>query len=1182
MLLYPGEGEYLYLFRCQGTYDLSKYYLFKEGIYTSEVKTIGNNKSYGTVNWTSNNKGLIELYARTADNISLTDATSWKDVPARSKLDSLSSLAPAVTAGEEYLQYQLKLYANDTENLPSLSDITVQFKKYPQVQTIVSSPYNSTFSQNRLMGLKWSQTLPAGTGVRFQLRTSADSGGSPASWSSWLGPEGTQTFNYDFSDSGNYAYASTIEVTGGLARLKKMFQDFIYAQRIAIDNSEGATNYTDVSVPIEITAANDHFWENIKNDGSDMRFVDWEGNILKYYKGPNAGFSFDYSSKYTKVMVQIPSVPAGQKIYIYLKYGNSEALDAASALSEFSSAGASFESADFSAYNQQSSNGGYMGVVFDGRYIYYVPYYNAFNGYNGIVMRYDTRYSADTDSAWSRFDAGNINSLYTRGYSGAVFDGRYIYFSPYYNSNVSNYYHGNVLRYDTQGDFDSTGSWAAYDASATGGLVTKGYQGAAFDGRYVYFVPFYNNNVSNYYHGNVLRYDTQGDFNLGDSWASYDASATGALVTKGYQGAVFDGRYLYFVPHSNNNARSHGYVLRFDTQGNFNSSDSWASYNAGSVDFLTTTGYKGASFDGRYIYFAPSNTNWNAAASGNILRYDTEGAFNETNSWSAYNAGGIGNLHTKGYSDAVYDGRYVYFSPYYTSRISGNYHGNVLRLDTQGDFKTADSWVSLDASETDGLSTKGFTGVVSDGNNLYFSPYPAANFLIFNRANLKEIPYYFATLEDQATCVSLSGWQYRSDVDIDNLSGPDMSDYQIKVTLTKDLTESFWARCMENGYDVRFVDSDNTTILPYYRASFNYATKTAEFWIKIPSISASSTKRLYLYYGKADAADVSSFDAVFIKDFNEIGYNTSAVSLDGVDSKLSIGDNNALDISGNLTLEANVKYTVDYWPQGWSYCKTVTLDNSAGTAKTDFVVAFEVPKDAAMNVDYSDLRFWETDKSRRLRYNIASSDENSATVWVLIPSLPAGSTKDILMYYGNASAASEADEDIAGVTTNGLAAWWKFDESSGTSAVDSSGNGYTGTLVNNPAWVEGKYGNALSFNGTNSYVSTSYGLNTNPVTTPRTYAAWVKSNSISTSKMYLSQSDGTARAYFGHSGGYWSMGVHGSGWGETTGGAVNTNWHHVAIVFDGSAAKFYLDGNYVYQKTYTSFTFDQNLLIGAY
>ena len=34
------------------------------------------------------------------------------------------------------------------------------------------------------------------------------------------------------------------------------------------------------------------------------------------------------------------------------------------------------------------------------------------------------------------------------------------------------------------------GAWSVYDAGNTGGMNTKGYYGAVFDGRYVYFVPY--------------------------------------------------------------------------------------------------------------------------------------------------------------------------------------------------------------------------------------------------------------------------------------------------------------------------------------------------------------------------------------------------------------------------------------------------------------------------------------------------------------------------------------------------------------------------------------------------------------------------------------------------------------------------------------------------------------------
>lgn len=50
--------------------------------------------------------------------------------------------------------------------------------------------------------------------------------------------------------------------------------------------------------------------------------------------------------------------------------------------------------------------------------------------------------------------------------------------------------------------------------------------------------------------------------------------------------------------------------------------------------------------------------------------------------------------------------------------------------------------------------------------------------------------------------------------------------------------------------------------------------------------------------------------------------------------------------------------------------------------------------------------------------------------------------------------------------THGLTGYWKLDEGIGLSAADSSGFNNMGSLVSNPAWVTGKAGKALSFNGT--------------------------------------------------------------------------------------------------------------------
>ncbi len=54
--------------------------------------------------------------------------------------------------------------------------------------------------------------------------------------------------------------------------------------------------------------------------------------------------------------------------------------------------------------------------------------------------------------------------------------------------------------------------------------------------------------------------------------------------------------------------------------------------------------------------------------------------------------------------------------------------------------------------------------------------------------------------------------------------------------------------------------------------------------------------------------------------------------------------------------------------------------------------------------------------------------------------------------------------------SDGLVAYWPLDEGTGTTTADLTGNGSDGTFVDAPAWVGGKLGNALDFDGSNDAV----------------------------------------------------------------------------------------------------------------
>lgn len=67
----------------------------------------------------------------------------------------------------------------------------------------------------------------------------------------------------------------------------------------------------------------------------------------------------------------------------------------------------------------------------------------------------------------------------------------------------------------------------------------------------------------------------------------------------------------------------------------------------------------------------------------------------------------------------------------------------------------------------------------------------------------------------------------------------------------------------------------------------------------------------------------------------------------------------------------------------------------------------------------------------------------------------------------------------------GLLAHWEFDETSGSIAADSTGNGYDGTLEGSPSWTTGKIGGGL--NTTGGYVAIPSGI---PLTNEVTISLW--------------------------------------------------------------------------------------------
>lgn len=195
----------------------------------------------------------------------------------------------------------------------------------------------------------------------------------------------------------------------------------------------------------------------------------------------------------------------------------------------------------------------------------------------------------------------------------------------------------------------------------------------------------------------------------------------------------------------------------------------------------------------------------------------------------------------------------------------------------------------------------------------------------------------------------LAGWSYREPVNISSSS--ELSNYQVLVTV--DTASLILAGKMKaDGGDIRFTDSDGTTLLNYWIES-GINTASTKIWVKVPSVPTGETT-IYMYYGNLAAASDSDYDNAFTKDYGETGLaglwhfddgttptadsssngNDGAVhgaswvgsdggqwdgqdvqfstgnslSFDGVNDYVSVNNDPSLRITGPITLEAWVNF----------------------------------------------------------------------------------------------------------------------------------------------------------------------------------------------------------------------------------------------------------------------------------
>jgi hypothetical protein len=167
-------------------------------------------------------------------------------------------------------------------------------------------------------------------------------------------------------------------------------------------------------------------------------------------------------------------------------------------------------------------------------------------------------------------------------------------------------------------------------------------------------------------------------------------------------------------------------------------------------------------------------------------------------------------------------------------------------------------------------------------------------------------------------------------------------------------------------------------------------------------------------------------------------------------------------------------------------------------------------------------------------------------------------------------------------TSADLVAHWEFDDGVGSTAQDSSGNGYDGILNGDPQWIDGHSGGAIDLDGNGDYVELPIGPLLSSLTNS-TFATWVNFSNEGGAwqRIFDFGSDTTYNMFLTprmDTGGVMRFAITISSYNDedqtTAPSTLPTGWHHVAVTLDAdnNVHSLYLDGELIAENTNARYT----------
>ncbi|MGD1047645.1 MAG: LamG-like jellyroll fold domain-containing protein [Candidatus Krumholzibacteriaceae bacterium] len=259
--------------------------------------------------------------------------------------------------------------------------------------------------------------------------------------------------------------------------------------------------------------------------------------------------------------------------------------------------------------------------------------------------------------------------------------------------------------------------------------------------------------------------------------------------------------------------------------------------------------------------------------------------------------------------------------------------------------------------------------------------------------------------------------------------------------------------------------------------------------------------------------------------------------------------------------------------EGRYYWKVVASDEKNNTAASA-IRYFDMLGDVTppeITLEHPAQGYVTADKQVELAARVHDPDGSSMTVSFYGDQTQNPST--LLYQASNVSDPSDvtyvwqgSEQELA-VEVPATVALWHFNENSGTTTGDATANGNVGTLMRGPTWTTGRFGSALSFNGSTDPLSNNYVLvnaaSSLDITGDLTLEAWIKPAALTYYHLIVAKRDAGASCDY-----QMSISATGEvlafydGVTEYRSNLVPTvgQWNYAAVVHSAGTLTFYLNG----------------------